>query len=143
MLDLDPSCHRTSMSPQIFDIPSGATIQSIVFSTAILALTMDLAETGLYAAGEDGMVYQLDLLATREAFADPQGGAFRTFAGHEGPVTALACSFDGTLLLSTSSDSTAKVCRRDPSPPARIRILTRRWPHPHGPRYGTPEAARM
>jgi len=81
----------------------------MTFSTAILTIAMDLAETSLYAAGEDGIVYKVNLLASRDAFASATGGAISTFSAHESAVTALACSFDGTLLLSTSSDSTAKV----------------------------------
>jgi len=70
---------------------------------------MDLHETSLFAAGENGLVYKLNLLASRDAFANTQGSAISTFSGHENAVTALGCSFDGTLLLSTSSDSTAKI----------------------------------
>ena len=81
----------------------------MTFSTAILTICMDMAETSLYAAGEDGIVYRLNLLASRDAFANTQGSAITTFSGHESAVTALSCSFDGTMLLSTSSDSTAKV----------------------------------
>ena len=58
---------------KIWDIPSGDLLQSVTVNTPILTICSDLAETALYAAGENGDIYKLNLLASPEAFAD--GGA--------------------------------------------------------------------
>jgi len=94
---------------KIWDIPSGALLLSVTFATPILAICVDLAETALFGAGENGCIYKLNLLLSRAAYEGTAQAAITTLAGHDSAVTALACSFDGTLLLSGSSDSSAKV----------------------------------
>jgi len=99
---MDNSC-------KFWDIPSGELVLSVTFPTPILTMSMDMAETNLFAAGEDGKIYKLSLLGSRGELSDSAKAASCTLEGHDAAVSAIVVSHDGRVLLSTASDGSAKV----------------------------------
>ncbi|RUS26831.1 WD40-repeat-containing domain protein [Jimgerdemannia flammicorona] len=115
---------------KIWDLATGILLTTFLLPYPITALALDPAERTFFAAGGN-LVYQVDLYRRREARnygsgeVEAVGGSGRVegieggdgdpgearlvFRGHSAPITSLALSLDGSLLLSSSDDATVAV----------------------------------
>ncbi|RUP24752.1 WD40-repeat-containing domain protein [Jimgerdemannia flammicorona] len=118
------------LNSNIWDLATGILLTTFLLPYPITALALDPAERTFFAAGGN-LVYQVDLYRRREARnygsgeVEAVGGSGRVegieggdgdpgearlvFRGHSAPITSLALSLDGSLLLSSSDDATVAV----------------------------------
>ncbi|XP_078658329.1 WD repeat-containing protein 18-like [Branchiostoma floridae x Branchiostoma belcheri] len=103
---LDQTC-------KLFEVSSGQVLLSVSFDVSITSVTMDTAETRLFAGGTNGNIHQVNLHAQPvqrerhiEDTDDDQGQIFK---GHGKQVTCLSVSMDGSQLLSGSHDHSARL----------------------------------
>ncbi|XP_066298281.1 WD repeat-containing protein 18-like [Branchiostoma lanceolatum] len=103
---LDQTC-------KLFEVSSGQLLLSVSFDVSITSVTMDTAETHLFAGGTNGSILQVNLYAQpvqRERhIEDSEDGHAQIFKGHSKQVTCLSVSMDGSQLLSGSHDLTARL----------------------------------
>ncbi len=106
---------------RLWDLPANAQLAAVVLPVAVNALAMDAAESYVYAAGADGRVFQIDLVAHARGGSGSAGSGgsanesatglpawVRPMMGHSKAVTSLALSFDGATLTSSSLDGMAR-----------------------------------
>ncbi len=104
---------------RLWDLPANAQLAAVVLPVAVNALAMDAAESYVYAAGADGRVFQIDLVAHARGGSGSSSGSanesatglpawVRPMMGHSKAVTSLALSFDGATLTSSSLDGMAR-----------------------------------
>jgi len=79
-------------------------VLSVSLPTPLLSLAFDPSERCLVAGGEDGVLYHMELLAVGESHE-----IYHQLTGHLAPVLSLSMTFDGTIVLSSSADKTARV----------------------------------
>eukprot|EP01114_Cavostelium_apophysatum_P022442 TRINITY_DN8123_c0_g1_i1.p1 TRINITY_DN8123_c0_g1~~TRINITY_DN8123_c0_g1_i1.p1 ORF type:complete len:306 (-),score=58.05 TRINITY_DN8123_c0_g1_i1:12-929(-) len=102
-VSLDRTC-------KLWDIPSRSLLCSIIFPTGLTCSIMDAHERNLFVGGMDGRIFQIELYTSRAISEDALGEQTQhVLQGHKQSVTALALSFDGSLLLSSSEDGTCSV----------------------------------
>jgi WD40 repeat protein len=94
---------------RVYDIAANCQVASFVLPVALHALALDAAETYAYAAGVDGRLFQIDLLAHARgvAVASNQNELpvyIRALIGHSKTATALSLSLDDLTLISSSLD---------------------------------------
>jgi WD40 repeat protein len=94
---------------KLWHLESDSIVLSVVLPSAIHCLALSPSGSHLYAGLENGDVQVVALDAEAPA-ADGGGAAGVTaFSGHEGAVTTLALSVDGTLLVSGARDAVVRV----------------------------------
>ncbi|XP_071840300.1 WD repeat-containing protein 18-like [Apostichopus japonicus] len=94
---------------KLWDIPSGQMLCSFVFDTPILSVTMDAAQLRIFAGGLDGSIYSVNLFEKVTGQQRLVEDHENTYKGHSKAVTCLSTSMDGSMLLSGSEDSTARI----------------------------------
>ena len=66
-----------------------------------MCVAMDTAETRIYVGAMDGNIYSIDLFSVRSLTEKNLSSQVPSiFKGHSKPITTLATSMDGTLLIS-------------------------------------------
>lgn len=103
---LDHSC-------KVWELCSGSQLCNVVFDVPVESVTADAADTCLIAGCSDGTIYlvylfQEDGSHERHVSRSDQS-ATTVFQGHSSSVTSLSVSMDGTILVSGSTDHTARV----------------------------------
>jgi len=113
-VSLDRSC-------KIWDLSDGKCLATIVVPTNIRSVAMNPTETSIYVGGGDGLIYCIDLYSKSknsqygskiDLNIHPEGiidfstnnKDAKVFKGHNQAINSLACSFDGSLLVSSSDD---------------------------------------
>jgi len=102
----------TSMdrSMRVWNIPTGQCLAMAQFPTPCTSLALHPSEDSVFVGGSDGDVYAVDLVApVPSASGTPALAAANRYVGHTGAVLSLSLSFDGSMLVSSSRDGTAKV----------------------------------
>jgi len=119
---------------KIFDLRTKQVIQSFVFPTYLTAVVLDPHETLLFVGGGDSNIYKIDLfqqLGSTSLPFDPtqlkDEQHRKVLRGHNGAISSLSISFDGSILLSGSQDGTCIVW--DPHTSQLLRSFT----HHKGP----------
>ncbi|KAI9342793.1 WD40-repeat-containing domain protein [Zopfochytrium polystomum] len=102
---------------RIWDTQTGSFLAKVVFPSSLLCVQPDPLGLHLYAGGQDGNIYIANMykegrdgqplkLSTGDAVtSEPADG--RILKGHLGPVTGLALSLTGRLVVSSSEDGTS------------------------------------
>ncbi|XP_019645818.1 PREDICTED: WD repeat-containing protein 18-like [Branchiostoma belcheri] len=103
---LDQTC-------KLFEVSSGQVLMSVSFDVSITSVTMDTAETRLFAGGINGNIHQVNLHAQpvqrEKHIEDTDDDQRQIFKGHGKQVTCLSVSMDGSQLLSGSHDHSARL----------------------------------
>ena len=87
---------------------AGTLLRSVRLPVSLTALVVEPGEHAAYAGGEDGAVYELDLVGGAAAGSSAPAPVAR-LAGHEAPITALATPPALAVLLSGSADGSVRV----------------------------------
>ncbi|EFA75458.1 WD40 repeat-containing protein [Heterostelium album PN500] len=121
-VSLDRTC-------RVWDLVQGKSIASIVYPTYLTTVTVDAAETSVYVGGGDGIIYQTDLVNLNQSVSPLESGGNgnnqqsfvsqtssemssqmkKIFIGHTKPLTTLALSMDGSLLVSGATDGSVNI----------------------------------
>lgn len=97
-------------SMRVWHIPTGVCLAMAQFPTPVTSVALHPCEETVYCGGSDGDVYAVDLVApVPSSTGTPALTAANRYVGHTGGVLSLSLSFDGSLLVSSSRDGTAKV----------------------------------
>ncbi|CAG8546894.1 4348_t:CDS:2 [Funneliformis mosseae] len=115
---------------KLWDLSTGYLLTTFIFPTAITCIIVDPAERMFFGGGSNNLIYQVYLYRRREssnynAFGEEMssvGGAGsiedissiddekgNLFKGHNSAITALALSYDASLLLAGSKDGTLMI----------------------------------
>ncbi|EGC31934.1 hypothetical protein DICPUDRAFT_6126, partial [Dictyostelium purpureum] len=117
---------------KIWDMVTGACINSIIFPTFLTSIVLDSTETTLYVGGGNGIIYQIDLIQlnsgsllnnsiannsnnnsiNEKSFTseiDNNNNKRKTFTGHTKAISSLSLSIDGSLLISGSIDGVCNI----------------------------------
>lgn len=92
---------------------------------------MPAGEQALYAAGSDGVIYEVGLLGAGSSnglgssSSGLQLAPHRRLEGHSRAVNSLAVSMDGEVLVSGSEDGTARVWDLRSGQP--VQVCVRAW----------------
>lgn len=103
---LDQTC-------RLWDMVTGELLQTFVFPSSIMSVTMDTSEYRLFAGGSNGTIFAVNMYGQpirKERHiesSDTQG--VNCYKGHSKQVTCLSISMDGTKLVSGSHDCTVKI----------------------------------
>ena len=88
---------------------AGTLLRSVRLPAALTALTIEPGEHAAYVGGEDGVVYELDLVGGAVEGSSGPLPPFTCLTGHEAPITALSTPPSLAVLLSGSADGTVRV----------------------------------
>ena len=104
----------------------GRSLCTVSCPSPLLCCCLDPLEDHLYAGGRDGGVFEKRLAEVGREAAGVSHAVSRTFVGHDGPVTSVACSSDGASLITTSEDGVLYVWNRGSG--ERLRSIQRENP---------------
>ena len=118
-VSLDQTC-------KVHDLFTGKTLLNVQLNEPLHSVTVDNGQQKFFVGSASGKIFMIDLLnPPREINYSPNVSA-RKFIGHEKAVTCLSVYIDGSLLLSGSDDSSARVWDIDSG--QCLRILVHRGP---------------
>ncbi|KAG8377598.1 hypothetical protein BUALT_Bualt08G0049700 [Buddleja alternifolia] len=112
---------------KVWSLSSGKLLRTIVFPSVIDAISLDPGEHVFYAGGRDGKIYIAGLSAPATSNGDYGKHIIGTLSEQSKPITCLASSADGFLLVSGSEDGMIRVLD------TRTRNITRIFRHTKGP----------
>lgn len=95
-------------SANIYNYNDGKRLANVVFPSPVHSIVMNKNETTCFLGCQDGNIYPLALSSLSIAHNRDSTTQNPIFVGHKGPVDILRLSFDGTKLISGSSDNTCK-----------------------------------
>lgn len=104
---------------------AGALLRSVRLPAALTALVIEPGEHAAYAGGEDGVVYELDLVGGGSGNSTSPVTALR---GHDAPISCLAAPPAFPILLSGSADGTVRVWDMRSRVPLRALTMPNRAP---------------
>ncbi|XP_052777090.1 WD repeat-containing protein 18-like isoform X2 [Mya arenaria] len=103
---LDQTC-------KIWDMVSGQLLQTVVFPSSVMSVTMDMAEFRLFAGVSTGNIFCVNMygqpIRVERHIETQEEEGVSCYRGHSKQVTCLSLTMDGTKLVSGSNDCTVKV----------------------------------
>lgn len=105
---------------RVWDLVARAQVACFVLPATLHAVAVAGDESAAYAAGGDGRVFAVDLVA----------GGVTELAGHDQRCVSLSLSLDGGTLLSCGSDGGCRLW--DTGTGQTVRSLGKKWPSMHG-----------
>lgn len=94
---------------KVWSLADGRLLRNVVFSSVIDVIALDPGEHVFYAGGRDGNIYIVALHAESKPHKEYGTHIVGLLSDHSKPVTCLAYSNEGNLLLSGSEDGMVKV----------------------------------
>ncbi|CAG0912810.1 unnamed protein product [Notodromas monacha] len=102
---LDQSC-------KVFDLVSGQLLLSVIFDVRIMCVCVDPVESTLFAGGQDGSIFVVNLRNPPRVLERHLGDDEKKsscFSGHSSSISCLTTSEDGATLVSGSEDASVRI----------------------------------
>lgn len=100
---------------KIWSLASGTLVRSSSYPVGVTCSRLDVGEQVLYVGGADGRVFETDLIevpfrgtSSSDNCATSLGG-HACLEGHQGPVTCIALTWDGEMLVTGAEDGAVRV----------------------------------